>query len=506
MPTVSQEIKEAIQKGFTDASMTVSKHTADVIGDELGGALDDAKRLTGAALAPIAGAIGALGKDKESKSDKTRNNLLQEMVDYFNAEEIRKNKEFDPKEKKSPWYKLLVAVGLIVGGIAGAILLPFTLLKRALMGITPIAKFFGKFGKAVKGMKLFQYADDAVKWVAKLPILGTFFSAFKTGFKFLAWPIQAVFSLIDFIQGFMGTEGTLIDKIKGGLWGVIEGFIELPVKLFGWIADWFLGLFDIKVQGGTAAAIMGTVKDLAMQFFDVIFEFGSAVAKLFSVIYDLVQPYIQKFTSEFVEKWPAIVAQIKEVWESIKAFLKPKIEWVLSIFEELKPNLSTFLYILLSPITGLTNIVKFVTNFLSDNKFREDSIEKVKNVFDNLLTGIIQWITDIIPDIPILRDVKSKLQEKFLNKPEQLPTEVLGQVDKEKRNLVLAAARKKVSEEERKNKQIEKMISNQEKTAEAQAGATAAIVNSQKDKSVDKTEIPDKSENGLLGFAMAWGD
>ena len=77
---MTKEIKQAIQKGFA----TTGKHTADVLGDKLGQAVDDAKKMTGVLFSPL---IGALKKDKPSKADKKRNSLLEEMVNYFGKAE-----------------------------------------------------------------------------------------------------------------------------------------------------------------------------------------------------------------------------------------------------------------------------------------------------------------------------------------------------------------------------------------------------------------------------------
>ena len=59
----------------------------------------------------------------------------------------------------------------------------------------------------------------------------------KLGFKVFGWPLTILLGVIDFIRGFVSTEGTMAEKIKGGLVKVVDGLIGLPVKLFGWIAD-----------------------------------------------------------------------------------------------------------------------------------------------------------------------------------------------------------------------------------------------------------------------------
>lgn len=61
----------------------------------------------------------------------------------------------------------------------------------------------------------------------------TIVEKFAHGFKRLAWPISIIFGIIDFFQGFFGTEGSIIAKIKAGLTEVLQGFFELPIKLLG---------------------------------------------------------------------------------------------------------------------------------------------------------------------------------------------------------------------------------------------------------------------------------
>jgi hypothetical protein len=81
-------------------------------------------------------------------------------------------------------------------------------------------------------------------------------------------------SVIDFIKGYSGTEGAMFDKVKEGLWKALEGFIELPVKFVGWLAESVLGWFGVEVKD-VSGKMMAVIKNGFMMVLDgwaMIFE------------------------------------------------------------------------------------------------------------------------------------------------------------------------------------------------------------------------------------------
>lgn len=116
-----------------------------------------------------------------------------------------------------------------IGGMFGRVFSP---IKKAGDLITTVFKSItGIFGK------VFGVIGRAGRFLSQMPVISSFVSGFVKGFKKLFLPLQVIMSVIDFIQGFMGNEGTFVDKIKAGLMRVVHDFIELPVKLLGGIAD-----------------------------------------------------------------------------------------------------------------------------------------------------------------------------------------------------------------------------------------------------------------------------
>jgi hypothetical protein len=493
---MTTEIKLAIQKGFVDASTTVNKHTAEVIGNELGGAIEDAKKLTGAMLSPLA---AAFKKDDVPKEDKERNSLLTEMVDYFGKQEAAAGRKFDPKEKKSPWYKLLIGVGLIVGGIAGAILLPFTLLWKGLKAIKPIAVFFGKIGLFIKGTKMFTYFDDLMKWFKKLPILGRFISAFKTGFKFLAWPIQVILMAIDFIKGFAGTEGDIIAKIKGGLLSVIKGFIELPVKLFGWIADWFLGIFDIKVKGGSAKVMMDNVMQFAGIFIDNIIGFLTAIWDGMKFIWKLIGPTVIEIVKDFVVDIGIIVDTLSAAWDTFKPWMQGKLLWIGSFFtDKVKPMLIAFWDLITNPIKIIEGTVNWMKGlFQKGGELGGKMVEKVKNVFVELGNAIINWILDLFPP-----KLKNWIAKKIgIKQPENEPTKQIDSIITGRKTTAATYATRQATKEEMAMKAQKETTKELARGNIATMKTAAAITNNNKVEYVTEP-IADETDNKLIGFAM----
>ncbi len=489
---MTTEIKLAIQKGFVDASTTVNKHTAEVIGQELGGAIDDVKKMTGVVLSPLA---AAFKKDDTPKADKERNGLLEEMVDYFGKQEAAAGREFDPKEKKSPWYKLLVGVGLIVGGLAGAILLPFTLLWKGLMAIKPIAMFFGKIGAFIKGTKMFTYFDDLIKWFHKLPILGRFISAFKTGFKFLAWPLQIIMMAIDFIKGYAGKEGDIVSKIKAGLLGVVKGFIELPVKLFGWIADWFLGLFDITVKGGSAKVIMDNVMQFAGIFIDNMIQFVTVLMGFMKSMWNFIAPVLIPLVKDTIEGISILIQGFQSAWDEFKPWMASKILWVGSFFTDtLKPVLIDLWDLMTSPVRFVTELVGWMKGMFQQDM---EIIGKIKSVFNEIVGFLIDWIIGLFEWIPGVKKYGDKLKESL--KIEE-PTKQVDEIVAGKKRTATTYATRQARKEEMAAAQQKEQTKELARGNVATLKTAAAISNNNRVEYATES-IPDESE-GALSLAL----
>jgi len=204
--------------------------------------------------------------------DRKRNQLLQKIVDFMRRREKR---DFVDMGKtaggaKGFWLIIGMIIAALVGGMIKKILMPFKMLFKGLRigaGLARIKMFFlafSKFGNALFKIqhKILWYGEmikGLLSWFPKIgKVLGHLFTALRWGFRWLGWPIQIIFSVIDFIKGFNATEGNIAQKIIGGLKQVVKGFIELPVKLLGWVIEKVLGLFGVEVTG-VADKIMGWI-------------------------------------------------------------------------------------------------------------------------------------------------------------------------------------------------------------------------------------------------------
>ena len=110
----------------------------------------------------------------------------------------------------------------------------------------PIRNFFsadGPIGKIVKIiMKPFSFLKEGSKFMGVLGSIGRVIGR-------LAWPITVIMGIIDGItgafKGFTNTEGTLSEKLLGGLLGgisgVLEGIIGMPLDLLKSAVSWILG-------------------------------------------------------------------------------------------------------------------------------------------------------------------------------------------------------------------------------------------------------------------------
>ena len=179
------------------------------------------------------------------------------------------------------------------------------------MSFPKLAGFFKALAKPFAAIsKIFLAAQTNLPFFAKLV------TAFKWGFAKLAWPIQLVLSIFDFIEGWAATEGNIAEKFMGGLMNAFEKFMDLPVRLIGWIVEKVAGLFGAEVDG-VAEKIMGFLKG--------IIEFGTAWMK------PLITFFETFFTTEgtLVEKLKTSIGAFFEAWQS----------WIDKIIDKFAPLL-----------------------------------------------------------------------------------------------------------------------------------------------------------------------
>lgn len=160
-----------------------------------------------------------------------------------------------------------IAIGLIGGLIYEKIMAPFRIIEKGLSifaGMFTEGGLFSKFGLWFKGIFAFIKESSIVTAGMEMgagimngikSVVGFFASIFraipfiepliaglKVGFGWaekIFWPLQIIMSLVDFISGFMATDGNILDKIMGGLKQVFKGLVEPFLTLGNWIGKFF---------------------------------------------------------------------------------------------------------------------------------------------------------------------------------------------------------------------------------------------------------------------------
>lgn len=259
----------------------------------------------------------------------------------------------EEKKKGGKWAAIMFILGAVIGGIIAALLKPFNLLGSVIKMISTrllkipffgkaferLGKFFrsikafvknipkmGKMGAGLgKVWKFFKAIGGFVKsFLSKIPGLTSLFKGLKFGFKFLGWPIAIIFGIIDFIRGFVkeyGESGSVIESIKAGLTTAIIGFIELPVKMIGWLIDKVLSFVTGGEVKGSADKIMGYIKWLVGMYFKwvefYVFTPLKLIGSLFKWLWDLVGPWMSRQLPKLKAMAELFFTAISGLWEWI---------------------------------------------------------------------------------------------------------------------------------------------------------------------------------------------
>jgi hypothetical protein len=195
----------------------------------------------------------------------------------------------------------LMALGVIIGAQVALIAKPFMLIGKFIAGLLVDSKVLTKWSRMLKIMfagkgkfaKFFTRLRKLFKFFSRIPLIGHLIKGLKIGFQKLFLPLQLIISAIDFVKGFMDTEGTIYEKIKGGVKNVIVKFLEFPAQLLGKIWEWFqvnfLGKDPQAIEKGAATKGLikgiGNTVDLIFKGWELIFGgLGTAFDSLLDVI------------------------------------------------------------------------------------------------------------------------------------------------------------------------------------------------------------------------------
>lgn len=202
--------------------------------------------------------------------------------------------------------------------------------------LSTIGKIFEGLGKGFKTFsKIFTGVFKFLGKILELPFLRFLTRGFLVGFEKIFWPLQILLSAIDFVKGFMKTEGTILDKIKGGIKNVIVEFFKWPLELLGKIWEWIqvkiFGKNPEDIEEGKAAKtlIEGLGKGI-----DIIFE---GWRLLFGLLWEGVK-WIGSKISPFIDwvkgaSWEQTKQSVVD-WLKNIFWLPMKLrEWIMKIFD-----------------------------------------------------------------------------------------------------------------------------------------------------------------------------
>ena len=361
------DLKEEVKSGLENVGTVTGKHMSDIMGSTFMSVFDDLKSVAGSIWNMSKNALGFFTGNEEDETDSEKatqeirdsideltsggkletyspdiqeafkflsenlgddaektQDILSLLNENFEENQLARTKaalkDKQPKIKSTPLMMAVMALGVLIGAVVKSLIIPFELLYQGLNKLMPIGKWLSDlgssllklpglktFGKGGKGLEILGKISGFFKELPKRSkLIGNFVKGFMKGFKILGWPLTILLGVIDFIKGFMTTEGSIIDKIKGGLIGAIKGFIEFPVKVIGWIADKILGLFGVEIKGGAGNAMMKGLMWVVSKALDVILWPYRMLYKGFKMIIDFFS------SSKEGEEGPGILDKIKE--------------------------------------------------------------------------------------------------------------------------------------------------------------------------------------------------
>jgi len=528
---VIRSTSDALRGDLSNVAGQVGSHVGDVVGP---GITTMTKTVTSMGT-NLAKSMFDFGGDKEPKTDKKRNSLLQSIVDHFKSEDKRLSRETG--RKRGLGSKILmgivIAFGLLVGGVVRTLLLPFELLLNSLKILVKIVKSIGKLGiikdifgksgviakwfirlqKRFLGLtffiskqfdkisKIFKPIGKGIGKVGKVlgsitkafnylagmkNLIGTLFRSLKLGFKILGWPITLIFGLIDFVKGFMGTEGSIVDKIKGGLIAAIKGFFAPVIWIFDWIGE-KLGIGKIGTQ---------------------IFE---KFSKLFGYIIDGIAFIIKPIWNMIV--W--IKNDIMKIVNTVTGFFGPIIESIINFGANLwegfiKPALGGIVKALVGWFMIIPDmIINFVEGFKEGGFL--GGLKGAFGVIIDFFTSIpemimgwlrsIPWIGKLIPTSSIGSPPGSDDITPWKSTKKETPIKKIAKIQEEKGKIVKVKDEEKTQERKKMMDDI-KIGQTQQKEAINSQTTVITQVGSSQGTQAQPEEIPTEIDNYVLGLAI----
>ena len=305
LPAISQNIKELVgsMKGYVQKlGATIGGHFSDIMSEEMKMVNDTVKQgftfAKDATLKTLAFFGKSFGIDwKTLKVQIMQLKMLKLITGQMERTEKSRLARFKGRSKDFLVALLellglsLVAVGAAAGAILGKFLLPFTLLAKTLKKLLPSGKALkalAKTGPIARLIKSFGWLGRIFTFFGKLWGIRHILRGLKFGFAKLVWPLQIIMSAIDFVKGYMDTEGTILDKIKGGLKNVILKFIEWPVEILTKMVNHIMNeaLGEEKWKDIDSAELMKKISEKLSEFLD---SFHETFKDMYDNLLDLIR-------------------------------------------------------------------------------------------------------------------------------------------------------------------------------------------------------------------------
>lgn len=372
---------------------------------------------------------------------------LSNIYEGDKARDKRDARNVEGDDKKFPWLDYLgmavMGLGAVIGGLTRRFTMFFEIFQvQKFAPVKKVIEFFGKIGSTVGG-----WIDDAIKSVSKIPVVGKFvsevmeqfmkfFPAVAKGFRVLGLPLTILLGAIDFIKGFMGTEGNILDKIKGGLQSAVEGFIDIPVWLFGKLGDYVLGWFGTEIEGGMGSKIKEGILGITGAVIDYFLMIPNMVSSFFTEFMESEESgFFGKLKDGLLGaigtliEWPTkLIGSIGDEvlgWfgTEIEGGVGPKIkEIMLGMFGSIVDGIYTISGAI---IDGILLIPKMVSSFFT-GVFQSEDLgllslkDGIISAFNTFKDGIVDIIGNVFNWVDSLFDW-SKLKDTIVNKIKNIP-------------------------------------------------------------------------------------
>jgi hypothetical protein len=343
-------------------------------------------------------------------------NMAKDLSQVADAGEGASDEGADPAPKQSFFSKAKDKVKSLMGmgGFKGM------LIKGGLIfGLLGIAKLMQKYGKEiaekvapiVDGVKAFfsAFTDD----------IGPIFDSAVETVK------SALTGIIDIVKGlFTGDASTFFGGVK-------KLFVDFPIQLVSYIGDAFFSLLENALAAfGIESEMVTDIKNFFRELPEKISELFKNIGEFFTVtIPTKLQEIKDSITNFFNDN---IVTPIKSLWTDIGNFFTVTVP---EKYNEIVGNVTEFFTGIVTGIKGFfTDAFDFVTETIPEKMseitkgiadkfvsikdqiidFAMAPFRKIRELFDNLVIGILESVEDI----PLIGGKAKEMKESILQKRE----------------------------------------------------------------------------------------